>query len=56
MFRILHNTSWDFVRQWKLAIITVVIFVVPAIVLVPFTGFNYSIEFTGGTELRLTFR
>lgn len=56
MFRILHNTSWDFVRQWKLAIITVVVFVVPAIVLVPFTGFNYSIEFTGGTELRLTFR
>ncbi|MBX3133132.1 MAG: protein translocase subunit SecF [Gemmatimonadaceae bacterium] len=55
MFRILHNTSWDFVRQWKLALITVVVFVVPAIVLVPFSGFNYSIEFTGGTELRLLF-
>lgn len=55
MFRILHNTSWDFVRQWKLALITVAVFVVPAIVLVPFSGFNYSIEFTGGTELRLLF-
>jgi preprotein translocase subunit SecF len=55
MFRILHNTSWDFVRQWKLALITVVVFVVPAIVIVPFHGFNYSIEFTGGTELRLLF-
>lgn len=55
MFRILHNTSWDFVRQWKLALITVAIFVVPAVVLVPFTGFNYSIEFTGGTELQLRF-
>jgi preprotein translocase subunit SecF len=55
MFRILHNTSWDFVRQWKLALITVAIFVVPAIVLVPFSGFNYSIEFTGGTELQLKF-
>ncbi|MBX3175551.1 MAG: protein translocase subunit SecF [Gemmatimonadaceae bacterium] len=55
MFRILHNTSWDFVRQWKLAFITVAILVVPAIILVPISGFNYSIEFTGGTELRLRF-
>lgn len=55
MFRILHGTSYDFVRQWKLAFITIVIFVVPAIVILPFSGFNYSIEFTGGTELRLEF-
>lgn len=55
MFRILHNTSWDFISQWKLAIVTVVLFVVPAIVLVPLSGFNYSIEFTGGTEMRLEF-
>jgi preprotein translocase SecF subunit len=55
MFRILHNTSWDFVRQWKLALVTVAAFVVPAMVLVPLTGFNYSIEFTGGTEMRLLF-
>ncbi|MEX2182592.1 MAG: protein translocase subunit SecF [Gemmatimonadaceae bacterium] len=55
MFRILHNTSWDFIRQWKLAIITVVAFVVPAVILVPFTGFNYSIEFTGGSEMQLRF-
>lgn len=55
MFRILHGTSYDFVRQWKLAFITVLLFVVPAIVLIPFKGFNYSIEFTGGTEIRLEF-
>lgn len=55
MFRILHGTSYDFVRQWKLAFITIVIFVVPAIVLIPLSGFNYSIEFTGGTEIRLEF-
>jgi preprotein translocase subunit SecF len=55
MFRILHNTNFDFVRQWRLALITVVVFVVPAIVLIPISGFNYSIEFTGGTELRLHF-
>lgn len=55
MFRILHNTSWDFIRQWKLAFVTVLLFVVPATILVPFSGFNYSIEFTGGTEIRLAF-
>ncbi len=55
MFRILHGTSYDFVRQWKLAFITIIIFVVPAIVLIPLSGFNYSIEFTGGTEIRLEF-
>jgi preprotein translocase subunit SecF len=55
MFRILHGTSYDFVRQWKLAFITIIAFVVPAIILIPFSGFNYSIEFTGGTEIRLEF-
>lgn len=55
MFRILHGTSYDFVRQWKLAFITIIAFVLPAIVLIPFSGFNYSIEFTGGTEIRLEF-
>jgi preprotein translocase SecF subunit len=55
MFRILHNTKYDFVRQWKLAFITIIAFVVPAIILIPISGFNYSIEFTGGTEMRLEF-
>ncbi len=55
MFRILHNTKYDFVRQWKLAFITIIAFVVPAIILIPISGFNYSIEFTGGTEIRLQF-
>ena len=55
MFRISHNTSYDFVRNWKLALITVGLFVIPALILVPLKGFNYSIEFTGGTELRLEF-
>jgi preprotein translocase subunit SecF len=55
MFRILYNTHWDFLRQWKVAILSVVVFVVPAVVLVPFSGFNYSIEFTGGTEMQVEF-
>lgn len=55
MFRILQNTKYDFVRQWKLAFITIIAFVVPALILIPISGFNYSIEFTGGTEMRLEF-
>ncbi len=56
MLRILHNTSWDFLKQWKLSVITVAVFVIPAVILVPVRGFNYSIEFTGGTQMELTFR
>lgn len=55
MFRILHNTKWDFLSQWKIAIVSVAVFVVPALFLVPISGFNYSIEFTGGTEVQLQF-
>ncbi len=56
MLRILHNTSWDFLRQWRLAFISVLVFVVPALVLVPVKGFTWSIEFTGGTQMELTFK
>jgi preprotein translocase subunit SecF len=55
MLRILHNTSWDFVGRWKLALITVAIFVVPAIVMIPILDIKQSIEFTGGSELRINF-
>ncbi|MBM3899796.1 MAG: protein translocase subunit SecF [Gemmatimonadetes bacterium] len=56
MLRILHNASWDFLKQWKLSVITVAVFVIPAVILIPIRGFNYSIEFTGGTQMELTFR
>lgn len=56
MLRILHNTNWDVLAKWRLSFITVLVFVVPALVLVPFKGFNYSIEFTGGTLMQLEFQ
>jgi preprotein translocase subunit SecF len=56
MLRILHNTKWDFLRRWRLSILTVVAFVVPALVLLPTVGFKYSIEFTGGTQMDVEFR
>jgi preprotein translocase subunit SecF len=56
MLRILHNTHIDFIRLWKPAALLMLVFLVPALILIPLTGFNYSIEFTGGTALRLKFK
>jgi preprotein translocase subunit SecF len=56
MLRILHNTSWDFIRQWRVAAIALAIFVVPALLMMPFTKTAYSIEFTGGTMMELRFK
>lgn len=55
MLRILHNTSWDFLSRWRFAILTVVAFVIPALILVPVKGFVYSIEFTGGSQMDVVF-
>ncbi len=56
MLRILHNTHIDFIRLWKQAAVLMALFIVPALVLIPLQGFNYSIEFTGGTLLRVKFK
>jgi preprotein translocase subunit SecF len=56
MLRILHNTSWDFIKQWRTAAIALAIFVVPALIMMPFTKTSYSIEFTGGTMMELRFK
>ena len=55
MFRILHNTKIDFISRWRVAAIALVVFILPALVMVALTGFNYSIEFTGGTLMRVKF-
>jgi preprotein translocase subunit SecF len=55
MLRILHNTNWDFIGRWKLSAITVLAFVVPAMVMIPILDIKQSIEFTGGSELRVHF-
>lgn len=55
MFRILHNTSFDFIGEWKKAVIALVVFILPALVLIPLSGFRYSIEFTGGTQMQIRF-
>ena len=56
MLRILHNTRIDFIRRWKPAVIGIVAFIVPAVALILMNGFNWSIEFTGGTRIQLQFQ
>lgn len=55
MLRILHNTKFDFIAQWRKAVIALVVFIVPALVLIPLSGFRESIEFTGGTQMEVRF-
>jgi len=57
MLRILHGTHYDFIKWWKHMAILTAIWI--AIGLVLFfargRGFNYSIEFTGGTLMQAQF-
>ncbi len=55
MLRILHNTSFDFISQWRKAVAALVVFILPALVLIPMQGFRESIEFTGGTQMEVQF-
>jgi preprotein translocase subunit SecF len=56
MLRILHNTKIDFIRLWKPAAIGILVFIIPAVALILMNGFNWSIEFTGGTRIQLEFK
>ena len=56
MLRLLHGTSYDFIRYWKHAVIITVVFIAAGFTrLAIHRGFNYNIEFTGGTFLQVTF-
>ena len=55
MLRILHNTKIDFIRLWKPAALIIAAFIIPAVALILMNGFNWSIEFTGGTRIQLAF-
>jgi len=55
MLRILHDTKIDFVRLWRTAAIFSAVLIVPAMILIAFRGFDRSIEFTGGTLMRVRF-
>lgn len=56
MYRIFHNTAYDFIKWWRQAAILTVAFIALGLASFLFRGgINYSIEFTGGTLLQVRF-
>lgn len=56
MLRILHDTKYDFIRWWRVAAGLTVAFIVIGLIALGFErGFNYSVDFTGGTVMQVTF-
>ena len=55
MLRILHDTKYDFIRLWKITTIVTLLFTVPGLILIAVAGYKYSIEFTGGTLVQVSF-
>ena len=56
MYRIFHNTTYDFIKWWRQAVILTLLFIGIGLASFLFRGgINYSIEFTGGTLLQVRF-
>jgi preprotein translocase subunit SecF len=55
MFRILHDTNYDFIRWWKVMAAITIVFILLGLGSLAVKPPNYSIEFTGGTLMQLEF-
>ena len=55
MLRILHDTNYDFIRWWKVMAAITIAFILLGLGSLAVKPPNYSIEFTGGTLMQLTF-
>jgi preprotein translocase subunit SecF len=57
MLRIFHDTTYDFIKWWKVAAIATIAFMLIGVASFAVTGpVNYSVEFTGGTLVQLKFK
>ena len=56
MIRIFKNPNYDFIKWWKVAAAATIAFILLGLASFAVTGgVNYSIEFTGGTMMQLSF-
>src|SRR3954463_6204477 len=55
MLRIFHDTSYDFIKPWRIAVGITVAFIAIGLIYLGVHGINRSIEFTGGTLMQLQF-
>lgn len=56
MLRIFHNTTYDFIKPWRIMVGLTVGFIVIGLGSLAFNGTRYSIDFTGGTIMQLRFQ
>jgi preprotein translocase subunit SecF len=56
MLRILHDTKYDFIKYWKQAAVLTIAWIVIGLGFLAIHDVNYSIEFTGGTLIQLSFK
>ena len=62
MLRIFHNTTYDFIRPWRIMVVTTAAFITLGLVLLGIswartgTSVHYSIDFTGGTLIQVQFQ
>jgi preprotein translocase subunit SecF len=55
MLRIFHNTTYDFIKPWRIMVGLTVGFIIIGLTSLAFGGIRYSIDFTGGTIMQLRF-
>jgi preprotein translocase subunit SecF len=55
MLRILHDTKYDFIKYWRHAAISTILFIVVGLTFLGIHGVRWSIEFTGGTLMQVHF-
>src|SRR2546423_12767011 len=61
MLRILHDTSYDFIKHWRKAVFGTIAFIALGLVLLGVhaaryqSALNYSVEFRGGTVVQIKF-
>ena len=53
MIRLFANANYDFIKWRRWAYMLTALMIVPGFVLLAIRGINYSIEFTGGTQLQV---
>jgi preprotein translocase subunit SecF len=62
MLRILHGTSYDFIKYWKHAAVATIVFIVAGMSLLVVhhvrtgSAVNWNVEFTGGTFMQVSFK
>jgi preprotein translocase subunit SecF len=57
MIRIFHNPKYDFIKWWRVAAVSTIVFILVGLASFAIRpGINYSIEFTGGTLMQLEFK